>query len=154
MPPDELTGTPPSPDRAPAADPRALCQRIFSVFADGQLPDFEAVIHPEAVNREASTQPLACRGRGPAAFYATGLWLRSALAEMRWDIHEVAADGDIIVVHTTARSRQTGPFTIYDHAGAARRVFPPTNKTTSAPKATGSGSPTARSSSTGRTATT
>ena len=68
--------------------PRALCQRIFSVFADGQLPDFEALFHPEAVNREASTQPSACRARGPAAFYVTGLWLRSALTDMHWDIHE------------------------------------------------------------------
>ncbi len=132
MPPDKHTGTSPSPDRAATADPRALCQRILGVFADGELPDFEAVIHPEAVNREASTQPLACRGRGPAAFYATALWLRGALADMRWDLHEVAADGDIIAVHTTARVRQTGPFTIYDQAGAARQVFPPTSKTTSA----------------------
>ena len=132
MPPAELTGTTPTQDPMAAADPRALCQRIFSVFADGQLPDFEALFHPEAVNREASTQPSACRGRGPAAFYATGLWLRSALTDMHWDIHEVAADGDIMVVHTTARSRQTGPFVIYDESGAARQVFPPTGKATSA----------------------
>ncbi|HEX9526226.1 MAG TPA: ester cyclase [Streptosporangiaceae bacterium] len=132
MPPAELTGTTPTQDRAAAADPRALCQRIFSVFADGELPDFEALFHPEAANREASTQPRACRGRGPAAFYATGLWLRSALADMRWDIHEIAADGDIMVVHTTARARQTGPFVIYDQAGAVRQVFPPTSKSTSA----------------------
>ena len=64
MPPAELTGTTPTQDPVAAADPRALCQRIFSVFADGQLPDFEALFHPEAVNREASTQPSACRGRG------------------------------------------------------------------------------------------
>ncbi len=131
MPPDQLTGTTPSPDRAATADPRALCQRILSVFADGEAPDFEAVIHPEAVNREASTQPAACRGRGPAAFYATALWLRSALADMRWDIHEVAADGDIVVVHTTAHGRHTGPFMIYDEAGAVRQVFPPTSKAAS-----------------------
>lgn len=132
MPPDELIGTRAPQNPTAAADPRALCQRIFSVFADGELADLEALIHPEAVNREASTEPLACRGRGPAAFYATGLWLRSALADMRWDIHEVAADGDIVVVHTTSRARQTGPFVIYDEAGAVRQVFPPTGKTTSA----------------------
>ena len=132
MPPSELTGPTPAQGRAAAADPRALCQRVFSVFADGELPDFEALIHPEAVNREASSQPRACRGRGPAAFYATGLWLHSALADMRWDIHEVAADGDIVVVHTTGHARQTGPFMIYDEAGAVRQVFPPTGKATSA----------------------
>ena len=132
MPAGKLTGTTPSQNRAAAAGSRALCQRIFSVFADGELSDFEALIHPEAVNREAGTEPLACRGRGPAAFHATGLWLRSALADMRWEIHEVAADGDIVVAHTTARARQTGPFMIYDEAGAVRQVFPPTGKATSA----------------------
>ncbi len=84
MPAGELTGTTSSQDRADAAGSRALCQRIFSVFGDGELSDFEALIHPEAVNREAGNEPLACRGRGPAAFYATGLWLRGALAGMRW----------------------------------------------------------------------
>ena len=64
MPPGELTSTTSSQDRAAAAGSRALCQRIFSVFADGELPDFEALFHPEAVNREASTEPGACRGRG------------------------------------------------------------------------------------------
>ena len=129
---DERVGVRTSQNPTAAADPRALSQRILGVFANGQLPDFEAVIHPEAVNREASTQPLACRGCGPAAFYATGLWLRSALAEMRWDIHEVVADGEIIVVHTTATARQTGPFVIYDGPGAVRQVFPATGKATSA----------------------
>ncbi len=47
-------------------------------------------------------------------------------------IHEVAADGDIVVAYTTARARQTGPFMIYDQAGAVRQVFPPTGKATSA----------------------
>ncbi len=132
MSPHELTGSQASQNLTATADPRALCQRIFSVFADGELPDFGAVIHAEAVNREASTEPLTCRGRGPAAFYATGLWLHSALSDMHWDIHDVVADGDIVAVHTTASARQTGPFVIYDEAGAARQVFPPTGKVTSA----------------------
>src|SRR5260370_33184944 len=101
MPPAELTGTTPTQDRAAAADPRALCQRIFSVFADGELPDFEALFHPEAANREASTQPRACRARRPAAFYATGPWLRPALADSRCDVHQIAADGDLIGVHSS-----------------------------------------------------
>jgi predicted ester cyclase len=130
MPSADFTSTQ-SPGVAAAAGAIAVCRRCLEVFTDGDLADFEAVIHPEAVNREAATQPPANRGRGPAAFYATALWLRRALADMRWDIHQVAADGDIIAVHTTAHARHTGPFVIYDQTGSVRQAFPPTGKTCS-----------------------
>jgi hypothetical protein len=41
-------------------------------MTDGDLREFEAVIHPKAVNREAAREPMASRGMGPAAWYATG----------------------------------------------------------------------------------
>lgn len=131
MPPTELTGSQQSREQAAAADPKAICVRTLGIIADGELPDFEELIHPEAVNREAGREPLAARGRGPAAFYATALWLRSALADMHWDIHEVVSESGNVVIHSTAHGRQVGPFVIYDEAGAVRQVFPPTNKTNS-----------------------
>ena len=127
----ELSNTRPSHAPAGPAGPTALCERIFRIVADGDLAGFEAVIHPDAVNREARTEPAAARGRGPAAFYATALWLRAALADMRWDIHQVAADGDIVVVHATASGRHTGPFVFYHESGAVEQVMPPTGKTCS-----------------------
>ena len=129
MSPAELSNTRPSPAQAGPADPMALCERIFAVFVDGDLADFEAVIHPDAVNREAATEPAAARGRGPAAFYATALWLRAAFTGMRWAIGQVAADGDIVVVHATATSRHTGPFVLYDERGSVEQVMPPTGRT-------------------------
>ena len=128
MPSADITSTQPARDRAAADGAKALCVRLLHAVANGTPADFEAMVHPEAVNREAGAEPPGTRGRGPAAFYATALWLRSALADMRWDIHEVAADGDIVVLHSTASARHTGPFVIYDQAGAVRQVFPPTGK--------------------------
>ena len=119
-------------DPAPGEPTQAICARIFDATARGDLAAFKTLVHPDAVNREAKDEPPGTRGRGPAAFYATALWLRAALSGMRWDIHEVAADGDLVAVHTTGHARHTGTFVFYDQSGAVRQAFPPTGKTCSA----------------------
>ena len=120
-----------SPAQNPATthEPAAVCVRSVHIMADGSLADFQAVIHPDAANREAAHEPTAARGRGPAAFHASALWLRRAFSELRWDIHQVAADGDVVVVHATMSGRHTGPFVRYDADGAVSQVMPPTGKT-------------------------
>jgi predicted ester cyclase len=132
MPPTELTPGRPAQNPAAADDPKAVSVRLIHLMADGDLPDFEAVIHRHGANREARKEPMAARGKGPAAFYASALWLRGAFSDMRWDIHEVAADGDLVVVHSTLAARHTGPFVTYDGAGAVSQVMPPTSKAFSA----------------------
>lgn len=117
---------------ATAEDPKAVCVRSLQIMADGDLREFEDLIHPEAANREASDEPIAARGRGPAAFYATALWLRGAFSDLCWEIHEIAADGDLVAVHSTMSGRHTGPFVHYDGAGAVSQVMPPTGRTFSA----------------------
>jgi len=120
-----------SPAQNPGAvdDPAAVCVRSIHIMADGSLADFQAVIHPGAANREAAHEPAAARGRGPAAFHASALWLRAAFSDLRWDIHQVAADGEVVAVHVTMSGRHTGPFARYDAAGAVSQVMPPTGKT-------------------------
>jgi predicted ester cyclase len=130
---DVMSQTEPPPTR-PAQNPviaddqKAVCARSIHIMAGGDLPEFEAVVHPEAVNREAVREPMASRGRGPAAFYATALWLRGAFSDLHWDIHEIAADGDLVAVHSTMSGRHTGPFVQYDGAGAVSQVMPPTGR--------------------------
>ena len=51
-----------------ADDPKAVCVRSLQIMADGDLRDFETMIHPEATNREAAREPMTSRGKGPAAF--------------------------------------------------------------------------------------
>jgi predicted ester cyclase len=98
------------------------------MMADGTLEDFRAVMHPNARNREDVKEPPASRGRGPAAFYATALWLRDAYAELRWEIHQVAAEGDVVVLHATMSGRHVRTFVNYDAEARPAQAFPPTGK--------------------------
>jgi predicted ester cyclase len=90
--------------------------------------DVEAIAHPDALNREGVDEPPASRGRGPAAFYATALWLRNAYADLHWDIHDVVAEGNVVVLHATMSGRHTGTFVSYDADARPAQAFPPTGK--------------------------
>ena len=109
-------------------DAKELCVRSMHIMADGTPEDFEAVVHPDARNREDVDEPPATRGRGPAAFYATALWLRDAYAELRWDIHDVVSEGDLVVVHATMSGRHTGTFVGYGADARPSQAFPPTGR--------------------------
>jgi predicted ester cyclase len=109
-------------------DVKELCIRATHIMADGKFEDFEALVHPDARNREDVDEPPATRGRGPAAFYATALWLRGAYAELRWDVHDIVAEGDLVVLHATMSGRQTGTFVGYDADARPAQTFPPTGK--------------------------
>src|SRR6476661_5059559 len=109
-------------------DAKALGVRSIDIMGTGDLADFEAVVHADAVNREAVTEPPASRGRGPAAFFATAQWLREAFADLTWDIHEVVVDGDLVAIHATMSGRQVGPFAIYDPQGDIAMELPPTDR--------------------------
>ena len=90
-----MPSAPPGPTgiaQAPATadDPKALCARSLHMMADGDLRDFEALIHPDTANREAAREPMTARGWGPAAYYATALWLRGAFSDLRFDTRETA----------------------------------------------------------------
>lgn len=109
-------------------DPKELCIRSVRIMADGTLEDFEAIVHPEARNREDVDEPPASRGRGPTAFYATALWLRDAYADLHWDIHEVITEGDLVVMHATMSGRHVRTFVGYDADARPEQAFPPTGK--------------------------
>ena len=66
---------------------------------------------------------------GPQAFYATALWLRSMFADLSFEVHDVVAEGDLVVIHNTMRGRHTGVATNYDADGRVAEAFPPTGKT-------------------------
>ena len=122
-----MTVTAPSPS-APADAAKALCLRSIQIMVDGDLADFEAVVHREAINREAKDEPPETRGRGPVAFYATALWLRSWFDDLAFEIHDVVAEGDLVVVHNTMSGRHTGVATIYGPDGGIEQAMPPTGK--------------------------
>ena len=107
---------------------KELAVTSMRFMAEGSLADLETVIDPEAINREAHTEPPEARGQGPAAFYATALWLRNAFADLGFEIHEVVSDGDLVVVHTTMSGRHVNPLVNYGPDGQVAEVFPPTGR--------------------------
>jgi predicted ester cyclase len=90
--------------------------------------DFEEFVNPEFLNHEATDEPPGSRGRGPEAAYVTALWLRDAYADLRWDVHDVLAEGNLVVAHCTMSGRHVRPFVIYDDRAAVREVFPLTGR--------------------------
>jgi predicted ester cyclase len=105
-----------------------LCRRSISIMSEGDLSELAAVIHPDATNREAKGEPPACRTKGPAAFEATALWLRSAFADLRFEFHDAAASGDLVVLHVTMSGRQLGDFISYGENAEVAQAMPATGR--------------------------
>jgi len=110
------------------AEAKALAVRSMQIMVDGTRSDFDEVVHPDAVNREAKDEPPETRGRGPAAFYATALWLREWFDEWAFDVHDVIAEGDLVVVHNTMSGVHSGTAVFYGVDGRVEQAMPPTGK--------------------------
>jgi predicted ester cyclase len=108
----------------------AVALRMFELMERGTREEFEQLVHPRCVNHEAHKDepPEARQEHGPAAIHATALWLREAFADLRWEIHEVVAERDLVVVHCTMSGRHVKPFIAYDENAEIKEVFPPTGK--------------------------
>lgn len=98
-------------------------------------PDIEtirAVVHPEAINREAVDEPLAARTPGPDGFLATSAWLHSFCSDISWHIDNAIAEGDLVAVQTTMSGTQSGPFTIHGPDGSVVASMPSLGRSFSA----------------------
>lgn len=90
-------------------------------------PDLEAcrtAYHAQFVNREAATEPPACRRSGPGAAYATAVWLHNLACDIHWEVHEVVCDGDLVAVHCTMNGHQSGEHVQYDGEGNPAQTMP------------------------------
>ncbi|WP_406049438.1 ester cyclase [Kribbella sp. NBC_00889] len=105
-----------------------LAVRAIRIMADGDRADFDALVHPDAVNREDDVEPPECRVGGPTGYYATALWLRTAFEGLAYEIHHVIADGNLVAINSTMSGRHVAPFAVYTPAGGVDTVFPPTGK--------------------------
>jgi predicted ester cyclase len=95
----------------------------------GTLADLVAVVHPDATNREAATEPPSTRRRGPHAFHATGEWLRDGFSNLVWKTERAIAEDDIVVTYGTMSGRHTGNFVVWAPDEKVERAFVPTGKT-------------------------
>jgi predicted ester cyclase len=64
------------------------------------------VIHSDGVDHDGPVD----RPGGPEQVAATGRWLNEVFADLRFEVHQVLADGDTAAVHCTTRGRQVGNF--------------------------------------------
>lgn len=94
----------------------------------GTVADLADLVHPDAVNHEASTEPPATRGRGPEAFFATGEWLRDAFSDLTWHTAESVVGDDLVVTYGFMSGTHTGPFVVWTDDGDVERVFVPTGQ--------------------------
>jgi predicted ester cyclase len=117
------------PSTIQRSDLAKLAERAIQGVMLGSASELEAVVHPEATNREAAAEPPATRGRGPAAFLATSSWLRSAFSDLAWTTEEQAVDADLVVTFGHLSGRHTGDFVVWTEDAGIERVFVPTGKT-------------------------
>ena len=98
-------------------------------MGSGTLADFQALYTEDAINREALAEPPDARGTGPAALFATAVWLRTAFSDLAWEVHEVVQDGELVVIHSTMSGRQTGSCVSYGPDAKVAAAFPPRGRT-------------------------
>lgn len=87
------------------------------------------VIDPDAVNHEALTEPPGARGRGPAAFQATGTWLSAAFDDLTWATERHVVEDDLVVTYGFLAGRHRGDFVVWTPDGSVERAFAPTGRT-------------------------
>jgi predicted ester cyclase len=106
-----------------------VAEAAIHAVMDGALDDLRTVVHPDAINREATAEPPTTRGRGPEAFHATGEWLRDAFSDLVWTTEQSIAEGDLVVTLGTMSGRHTGNFVVWTEDVKVERAFTPTGKT-------------------------
>lgn len=82
----------------------------FRVLETGHSVAADRIIAPDFINREADDDPdRPDRGlRGPAGVIATSRWLSGWVSDLRFDHHEVVAEGERVVVLLTMTGTHTG----------------------------------------------
>ncbi|MGW5722593.1 ester cyclase [Amycolatopsis sp. NPDC003865] len=102
--------------------------RSIHAMATGERAEFDEFYTPDAIDRENVVQPPSSRVPGPAGFWSTAQWLRTAFADLRYEIHHVIADGDLVAVNSTMSGTHLLPIAFYTPDGRLDAVFPPTGR--------------------------
>lgn len=102
-----------------------LAREHLCIFAAGDFDAVTANVTSDYFNRRSADEPLEARVRGPEGIKATLRWAQRAFADMRFEFHDVAINGNLVALHVTLHGRQHGPFVVYDSPdGRVTDVFP------------------------------
>jgi ketosteroid isomerase-like protein len=102
-----------------------LAREHLRIFAAGDMEAVAANVTSDYLNRRSADEPIEARVRGPEGFKATLRWAQRAFADMRFEVHDVAINGNLVALHVTLHGRQHGPFVVYDSPdGRVTDVFP------------------------------
>lgn len=102
-----------------AQDIRAV-QTLFEAFNTGNAALAENVLAPDYLNYEAlDDEEARAQRRGPAEFAASLQWLQNAFSELHFEIQEIIAAEEGIVVRAVMTGKQTGPFMQFAPTGRA-----------------------------------
>ena len=82
----------------------------FRALETGDSVAADRIIAPDFINREADDDPdRPDRGlRGPAGLIATSRWLSETFSGLRFDLHEVVAEDERVVVVATMTGTHVG----------------------------------------------
>ena len=107
-----------------------LAREHLKVVAAGDMIGAERNVSKRYINHRSSDEPLGTREPGPIGFQKTIAWLHRAFADMRFEIHAVAFNQDVAVLHVTLHGRQHGPFVVHDSPdGSVTDAFPSNGRT-------------------------
>lgn len=100
----------------------------IQAMAHGARAEFADYYAADAVSRERNAAPPDARGCGPGALFALAQWLRNSFVDYRYEIHEVAADGELVAVNSTMLGRHVAPIIFYTEDAAIDTVFAATGR--------------------------
>jgi predicted ester cyclase len=94
------------------ADSKTIAHASFRLIETGDPDLARQIIAPDFVNEEADDDPedTERQQHGPEGFLATSRWLRDAFSDLRFDIQETVADGNMVMAAATMTGQHTGPF--------------------------------------------
>lgn len=95
-----------------AHDLKDVAEAGFRLIETGDESEAARIVSSDFVNHEAEDDPEDAerQERGPAGYLATATWLRDAFSDLRFELHEVAVDGDTVIVASIMSGRHTGAF--------------------------------------------
>jgi len=120
-------------DPDPLSSIESLAREHLRVVAAGDMDGAARNVSKEYINHRSSDEPIATREPGPRGFQRTIAWLHRAFTDMRFEIHAMAFNQDVAVLHVTLHGRQHGPFVVHDSPdGWVTDAFPSNGRTFSA----------------------